>query len=102
MTEQIDNIALNELEAVSNPAAKPLVERDYALVGDVKVKILAQLGEGEVSIDELFALKQGDVVPLTTHVDQALNLYVSDKLVARGHLVAVDDYYGIQISEILD
>lgn len=78
-----------------------LCPRDINLFGHVNVEITAEIGHAEVSIEKLLGFKAGDVLPLKEKIDTPLTLYVNDKPVALGHLVAVEDNFGVQITEIL-
>jgi len=71
------------------------------LVEHVKVKVTVTLGGAEISIGRLFSLASGEVLPLDRDVDAPVDVRVHGKLIARGHLVAVGDRFGVSVSEIL-
>ena len=77
----------------------PVGER-LDLVGHVKVKMTVTLGQTEIPLDKLFSLVNGDVVALDRDVDAPVDVRLHDKLIARGHIVAVGDKFGVRISEI--
>lgn len=101
MTVTVENIELNE--AVSAPAKQsgPLIKRDLGLVKHVVVELSVEVGTAEMSIDELFALKAGEVVRMLQQVNEPATLRLDGKAVARGKLVAVEDNFGVQLTEIL-
>lgn len=70
------------------------------LVGHVKVKMSVTLGQTEIALDKLFGLVNGDVVALDRDVDAPVDVRLHGKLIARGHIVAVGDKFGVRISEI--
>jgi flagellar motor switch protein FliN/FliY len=70
------------------------------LVGHVKVKMNVTLGQAEIALDRLFALANGDVLALDRDVDAPVDVRLHGKLIARGHIVAVGDKFGVRISEI--
>ena len=74
--------------------------RDFSLIKDVEVCLTARLGGATLTVDQLFALSSGAVLPLDTRLDEEVALYLDEQLVARGNIVAVDDSFGIEISEI--
>ncbi|WP_425999047.1 flagellar motor switch protein FliN [Caulobacter sp. DWR1-3-2b1] len=78
----------------------PLVSLEAALFQDVKVKLRARLGEIEMSVQELLALRSGEVLKLDRRVSEPVDLYVNQALIARGEIVAVDDHFGVRIVEI--
>jgi len=73
----------------------------FDLVEHVKVKMSVTLGGAEMPLTKLFALTAGDVVTLDRDVDAPVDVRLHGKLIARGHLVAVGDKFGVRISEII-
>ena len=101
MTTVIDAIELEERHPVDNSALAPLIKRDLGLIKHVRVELSVELGSAEMTVDELFALKAGDLVKLLQQVNEPARLCLDGKAVARGNLVAVDDNFGLQLTEIL-
>ncbi|NWB46421.1 FliM/FliN family flagellar motor switch protein [Pseudomonas gingeri] len=101
MTATVDAIELEEATVVANDKLSPLIKRDMNLIKHVVVDLVVQIGNASMSVDELFALKAGDVVKLLEQVHEPASLCLDGKPVARGNLVAVDDNFGIQLTEIL-
>jgi flagellar motor switch protein FliN/FliY len=71
------------------------------LVEHVKVKVSVTLGGSEMPLGKLFSLTSGDVVALDRDVDAPVDVRLHGKLIARGHLVAVGDKFGVRVSEIV-
>jgi flagellar motor switch protein FliN/FliY len=98
-------LAVSSLDLPEAPSAAPsgasLVSRDIGLVGHVAVQLSAIVGTAQLSIDELFALKRGDVVTLDASVDDPITLLLNGKAIARGELVAVEECFGVRITELL-
>ena len=69
---------------------------------DVPVRVDVVLGEVRMSVDELMALSPGEVVALERKTNEMIDIYVSDRLMARGHLVVADGQLGVTLSEIVD
>lgn len=100
MTEQVSNVELAELK-VKSGSSKNAIDKDFSLIKDVKVSLTAFIGESQLSVEELFSLKQGSVVTLNKELNEAIDLFINEKLVAKGNIVAVKDSYGIEITEII-
>ncbi|MDO8299554.1 FliM/FliN family flagellar motor switch protein [Lacisediminimonas sp.] len=83
--------------AAGGPA---MFSNGLGLVGNVRVRVRAVIGEAELSIAELFALKQGASLKLDVAANAPIDLYLEDRLIARGALVVVDDNFGLQITQI--
>jgi flagellar motor switch protein FliN len=74
---------------------------DLAPVFDVPVHISAVLGKTSMSVAELLRLAQGSVLELDRKVGEAIDIYVNNRLVARGEVVIVDDRLGVTMTEII-
>src|SRR6201991_693190 len=74
---------------------------DLAPVFDVPVTVQAVLGKSAMEVSELLRLGRGTVVELDRKVGEAIDIYVNDRLVARGEVVLVEDRLGITMTEII-
>lgn len=95
-TQAIDLPTLVE-EASSG---QPLFSGQAALpfLGNLKVRLTAQLGATEISVAELTALQKGATLSLDRLLDQPIDLMAEGHLVAQGTLVAVGDNFGLRIT----
>jgi flagellar motor switch protein FliN/FliY len=71
-----------------------------SLVGHVGVSLSALVGTVSLSIEQLFAMKQGEVLTMNETFDTPVTLMLNGKPVARGELVAVEEHFGIRITEL--
>ena len=69
---------------------------------DVPVRVDVVLGDARMSLEELMALNPGDVVALDKATTDEIDIYVSDRLMARGRLVVADGELGVTLNEIVD
>lgn len=69
---------------------------------DVPVRVDVVLGEVRMPIEDLLDLSQGEIVALEKKTNEPVDIYVSDRLMARGRLVVADGQLGIKLSEIID
>ncbi|ADU12284.1 flagellar motor switch protein FliN [Asticcacaulis excentricus] len=74
---------------------------DLAPVFDVPVNISAVLGKAYMSVSQLLKLGQGSVLELDRKVGEAIDIYVNNRLVARGEVVVVDERLGVTMTEII-
>jgi flagellar motor switch protein FliN/FliY len=74
---------------------------DLAPVFDVPVHISAVLGRANLSVAQLLQLGQGSVLELDRKVGEAIDIYVNNRLVARGEVVIVDERLGVTMTEII-
>ena len=74
---------------------------DLSTVFDVPVSISAVLGRSTMSVAQLLQLSQGSVLELDRKVGEAIDIYVNNRLVARGEVVIVDERLGVTMTEII-
>jgi len=82
-------------EATSRGAA------DLEAVFDVPVQVSAVLGRAHMDVGELLNLGPGTVLELDRKVGEAIDIYVNNRLVARGEVVLVEDKLGVTMTEII-
>ena len=69
---------------------------------DIPVRVDVVLGTAKMSIEELMALEPGEIVALEAAAKDPIEVYVSDRLMARGKLVIADGELGVSLIEIVD
>ena len=77
------------------------VAADLEAVFDVPVQVSAVLGRARMEIGELLKLGPGTVLELDRKVGEAIDIYVNNRLVARGEVVLVEDKLGVTMTEII-
>lgn len=83
-------------QAASAPA------RELEAVYDIPVQISAVLGRATMQVSQLLKLGRGAVVELDRKLGEAVDIYVNNRLVARGEVVMVDDNrLGVTMTEIV-
>ena len=91
----VSDIGYNEDEQAARIAA------DLEAVFDVPVQVSAVLGRSKMDVGELLKLGPGTVLELDRRVGEAIDIYVNNRLVARGEVVLVEDKLGVTMTEIL-
>ena len=74
---------------------------DLSPVFEVPVNISAILGRSSLSVAQLLQLGEGSVLELDRKVGEAIDIYVNNRLVARGEVVIVDERLGVTMTEII-
>ena len=112
MSEE-NKVPLPDLDAASPPptdAAASARAGDGALgrsaadleaVFDVPVQVSAVLGRARMDVGELLRLGPGMVLELDRKVGEAIDIYVNNRLVARGEVVLVEEKLGVTMTEII-
>lgn len=93
-------VTLQEI-STNLPAGAKLIDGNFELIKNLKVRVAAHVGEAELSVAELFDLKEDSVVELGSATNDPINIVLDGKVIARGALVVVGDHFGIRVTEIL-
>ena len=110
-----DNVDLPDLGHEEPPGASPALlngdtnteseikrtAQDLEDVYDVPVTVSAVLGKTAMEVSQLLKLGKGTIVELDRKVGEAIDIYVYDRLVARGEVVLVEDRLGVTMTEII-
>jgi flagellar motor switch protein FliN/FliY len=110
-----DEVDLPELGSESAPGVSPALltgdgqpdadvkrsAQDLEAVFDVPVTVSAVLGKSAMEVSQLLKLGKGTIVELDRKVGEAIDIYVNDRLVARGEVVLVEDRLGVTMTEII-
>ncbi len=114
--DENDNLDLAELESQDSgdqdvsetgeavptePQAPPTNAKELEAVYDIPVQVSAVLGKATMQVSQLLKLGRGAVVELDRKVGEAIDIYVNNRLVARGEVVVVEDRLGVTMTEII-
>jgi flagellar motor switch protein FliN/FliY len=98
-------VSFEEMDAPSRESGVPehgeKSAADLEAVFDVPVRISVVLGRAKVPIASLLKMDIGTVVELDRQVGEAVELYVNDRLIARGEIVLVENRLGVTMTEII-
>lgn len=83
------------------PIRPPTTAKDLEAVYDIPVQVSAVLGKSTMQVSQLLKLGRGAVVELDRKVGEAIDIYVNNRLVARGEVVVVDERLGVTMTEII-
>jgi len=95
-----------QMPAVENPGSIAPAEAvtgaaDLEAVFDVPVQVSAVLGRAKMDVGDLLKLGPGTVLELDRKVGEAIDIYVNNRLVARGEVVLVEDKLGVTMTEVI-
>jgi flagellar motor switch protein FliN len=101
-----DGLALDLMDPTTgaprgDEVVTPRSAGDLEAVFDVPVKVSAVLGQARMQVSDLLKLGQGTVLELDRKVGEAIDIYVNNRLVARGEVVLVEDRLGVTMTEII-
>jgi len=104
MANDPNGLGLEEMAAPDRSGPPQGVERtaaDLEAVFDVPVRISVVLGRARIPVASLLKLDIGSVVELDRQVGEAVEIYINERLVARGEIVLVENRLGVTMTEII-
>jgi flagellar motor switch protein FliN/FliY len=88
-------------EMFADDASNQITARELEAVYDIPVQVSAVLCKQTMQVSQLLKLGRGAVVELDRKVGEAIDIYVNNRLVARGEVVIVDERLGVTMTEII-
>ncbi len=92
----VEDIALDDQSAY-----QVNVGRNLGFLSDISLELIVELGRSEMMMKDVLKLTKGSAIELDKHCNESVDLYVHNQLVARGEVVAIDDCFGLKITELL-
>jgi flagellar motor switch protein FliN/FliY len=105
MSEATDPAGDVTLADLSGPAAagrsKDTATTDLSLVLDVPVDLVVEIGRTRMTIRETLGICRGTIISLDRLAGEPADLLVNGRLVARGEVVAIDEEFGLRVTEVI-
>src|SRR5882724_7276296 len=86
--------------AAGGAASRNLLDANLDVVQDVKVSLAVSLGGVQITIGELFALKEGALLKLDKLTSEPVDVLLDGRRVARGELMASGEHFAVRITEV--
>lgn len=100
--QELGLVELPEPDRQMAEEGTPRSARDLEAVYDIPVQVSVVLGKATLQVSQLLKLGRGAVVELDRKLGEAIDIYVNNRLVARGEVVMVDDNrLGVTMTEII-
>ncbi len=74
---------------------------DLDLLMDIPLNVSVELGKVKMLISDLLQLGQGSIIELSKQIAEPLEIYINNKLIARGEAVVVNDRFGVRVTNII-
>ncbi|QDK39057.1 flagellar motor switch protein FliN [Bdellovibrio sp. NC01] len=76
-------------------------DRNLNLILDIPLKVTVELGRTKMPVSELLNLTQGSVIELSKLAGEPMEVYVNDKLIARGEAVVINEKFGVRLTDVI-
>lgn len=88
--------------AVGRTAPMSMDDKKLEMILDIPLSLSVEMGRSKMLINDLLQLGQGSVIELTKLVGEPLDVFVNEKLIARGEVVVVNnEKFGIRLTEVI-
>ena len=99
---QVEELESQPIEAPDEEDGEQVhTGQELEAVFDVPVNVQAVLGKSALEVNQLLKLAPGAVIELDRKGGEAIDIYVNDRLVARGEVVMVEEHLGVTMTEII-
>jgi flagellar motor switch protein FliN len=95
---EVSNVNFDELKRTKTDG-RTSFNLDFIL--DIPLTLTAELGRSKMLISELLQLGQGSVLELTKLAGEPMDIYVNQRLIARGEVVVVNEKFGVRLTDIV-
>jgi flagellar motor switch protein FliN/FliY len=95
---EVSSVNFDELKR-TKPDGRTSFNLDFIL--DIPLTLTAELGRSKMLISELLQLGQGSVLELTKLAGEPMDVYVNQRLIARGEVVVVNEKFGVRLTDIV-
>lgn len=76
-------------------------DRNLQMILDIPLRVTVELGRTKMPVSELLNLGQGSVIELNKLAGEPMEVFVNDKLIARGEAVVVNEKFGVRLTDII-
>jgi flagellar motor switch protein FliN/FliY len=101
MKGQVGDARPVEMPELGSAAGAEAPPNSIELLHDVELHVMVELGRTQMMVEDVLRLTQGSVVELDKLAGDPVDVYVNNRLVARGEVLVLNDNFCIRISEIV-
>jgi flagellar motor switch protein FliN/FliY len=83
------------------PKTNQTSNKNLDLLMDVMLQVVVELGRTRMPLRQVLELQPGSVVELDRLAGEAVDIFVNERLIARGEVVMVDDKFGVRITDLV-
>lgn len=76
-------------------------KQDLDFILDIPLNVTVELGRVNMLVNDLLQLGQGSVIELNKPSEEPVEIYINNKLIARGEVVVMDEKFGIRVTDVI-
>jgi flagellar motor switch protein FliN len=86
---------------VHGPRVMAETPRDLEFLMDIPLRVSVEVGRTKMTISELLSLGPGSIVELDKLAGEPLDIYINQKLIARGEAVIINEKFGVRLTDVV-
>jgi flagellar motor switch protein FliN/FliY len=94
---EVSPASFEEVQKCDPP--RPAMDLDFIL--DIPLSLTVELGRSRMLISELLQLGQGSVIELSKLAGEPMDVFINQRLIARGEVVVINEKFGIRLTDIV-
>ena len=91
----------NQKETVTGDESTQEENHGLDFILDIPLEVSVELGRVKMLVNDLLQLGQGSIIELNKPSGEPVEIYINDKLIARGEVVVVDEKFGIRVTDVI-
>ena len=76
-------------------------KQDLDFILDIPLDVTVELGRVKMLVNDLLHLGQGSIIELNKPSEEPVEIYINNKLIARGEVVVMDEKFGIRVTDVI-
>ncbi len=76
-------------------------EMDLDFILDIPLELSVELGKTRMLVNDLLQLGQGSIIELNRLAGEPLEVYINNKLIAKGEVVVVNEKFGVRLTDVI-
>lgn len=95
--KEVSSVSFDEIK--QGKAKEASLDMDFLM--EIPLTVTVELGRGRMLISELLKLGQSSVIELTKFAGEPMDVFVNNRLIAKGEVVVVDEKFGVRLTDIV-
>ncbi len=95
------SMEIPEIQTGVSGRAAPSCDQALDMLGDVELDVKVELGRCQMLVGDVLGLQEGDVVELDKLAGDPVDVFVNDRLVARGEVLVVNENFCVRVNQIV-
>lgn len=97
----MSDMSQDTAQGMASAMTDPIKQRGLDLLLDIPLQVSVEVGRSKIYVRDLLQLQEGSLIELDKLAGEPLDLYVNERLIARGEAVVVNDKFGLRLTDVV-